>query len=40
MLTDGIKFKNFKFKKNYNVERKFNELINKKNHVLDSLRKK
>ena len=39
MLTDGIKFKNFKFKKNYNVERKFNELINKKNHVLDSLRK-
>ena len=39
MLTDGIKFKNFKFKKNYNVERKFNELINEKNHVLDSLRK-
>ena len=39
MLTDGIKFKNFKFKKNYNVERKFNELINEKNHVLVSLRK-
>ena len=40
MLTDGIKFKNFKLKiKNYKVKKKFSELLNEKNYILDSLKK-
>ena len=40
MLTDGIKFKNFKLKiKNYKVNKKFSELLNEKNYILDSLKK-
>tara|TARA_Y100000996_G_scaffold205307_1_gene161084 strand:+ start:579 stop:743 length:165 start_codon:yes stop_codon:yes gene_type:complete len=40
MITTGIKFKNFKIKKdNSLIKKKLDTLISEKNYILDSLKK-